>query len=228
MNLEKTMSRLSDLGTEQNRTVYRRHGKVDPLFGVSYANLKKLAKEIKKDQSLAGSLWETGNHDARILAAMIADPDAITVEAVMEWTNDLKNYMQSDALSGLVARTPFWKDVMYGSIASEREFVKACGYSILSSALKDERVISKEELTVILSRIGSEILSSANRARYSMNGAVIAIGIFRPELFDAAIDTGRSIGKVEVDHGETSCATPDIVEYLTKVNQRKKQRGYIQ
>jgi len=222
MDLQETMSRLSELGTEQNRKIYRRHGKVDPLFGVSYANLNLLKKEIKKDQSLAESLWETGNHDARILSTMIADPKAIRKDVVLAWASGIENYMQSDALSQMVAKTPFWKEAMYDMISSEYEFVKACGYSILSSALKEEREVPDQELQDLLARIEDDIHSSPNRARYSMNGAVISIGVFRPDLADLAIESGARIGHVEVDHGQTGCETPDIVKYIEKVSNKSK------
>ncbi len=44
------------------------------MCGVSYANLEKLKKRIKMDHELAAHLWDTGNHDARILA-MCPPPD---------------------------------------------------------------------------------------------------------------------------------------------------------
>jgi 3-methyladenine DNA glycosylase AlkD len=44
------------------------------MFGVSYAALGKLKKQIKQEHALAEALWETGNHDARVLATMVADP----------------------------------------------------------------------------------------------------------------------------------------------------------
>jgi hypothetical protein len=62
------MAELARLGTAQNRKVYRRHGVGEPLFGVSYGNLRNLAKRIRVDQDLARELWDSGNHDARVPA----------------------------------------------------------------------------------------------------------------------------------------------------------------
>ena len=41
------------------------------IFGVSFATLKSLYKRIKVDQELAQALWDTGNFDARNLAAPV-------------------------------------------------------------------------------------------------------------------------------------------------------------
>ena len=68
------MQQLEEMGTAQNRKVYARHGVGEEMFGVSFANQNKLAKAIKRDQALALELWATANHDARILATMVADP----------------------------------------------------------------------------------------------------------------------------------------------------------
>jgi len=62
------------MGTAQNRKVYARHGVGEDMYGVSYSNLGKLRKSIKRHHALAEQLWATGNHDARVLATMIADP----------------------------------------------------------------------------------------------------------------------------------------------------------
>jgi hypothetical protein len=42
-------------------------------------------------------------------------------------------------------------------------------------------------------------------------------------LRDEAIAAARRIGKVEVDHGDTDCKTPDAVEYILKVEARRKK-----
>ena len=74
MDVATALARLEAAGTEQNRKVYRRHGARDPLYGVSFAVLDRLAKEAKRDQALADGLWATGNYDCRILACRVADP----------------------------------------------------------------------------------------------------------------------------------------------------------
>ena len=82
MLLDEVMSELESMGTAQNRKVYPRHGARFPMFGVSFANLGKLQKRIRRDHELAEQLWETGNHDAQMLACRIAAPASITVRRV--------------------------------------------------------------------------------------------------------------------------------------------------
>ena len=55
-----------------------------------------------------------------------------------------------------------------------------------------------------------------------MNGELISIGAFKPALRKRAIEAAKRIGKVEVDHGETSCKTPDEAPYIEKASKRKR------
>jgi hypothetical protein len=93
---------------------------------------------------------------------------------------------------------------------------------VLACARRDGRDdISDADCRAILKTIEKEIHDSPNRARHAMNSALIAIGIYRPALTQEAIAAARRIGKVEVDHGETSCVTPDAVPYIQKTLQQK-------
>ena len=55
-----------------------------------------------------------------------------------------------------------------------------------------------------------------------MNGALISIGVYKPSCRTEAIDAAKRIGKVEVDHGETSCKTPDASAYIDKSAKHKR------
>ncbi|MFE6587353.1 DNA alkylation repair protein, partial [Bacillus mobilis] len=56
------------------------------------------------------------------------------------------------------------------------------------------------------------------------NRALIAIGVRNESLERQAIETARVIGKVEVDHGETSCKTPDAEAYIKKTKERAEKK----
>jgi 3-methyladenine DNA glycosylase AlkD len=78
MTLQDAMKQLKACGSEQYRKTWSRHGVQGDMFGVSYANLYKFQKQIKVDRELALQLWATDNHDARVLATLVADPNAVT------------------------------------------------------------------------------------------------------------------------------------------------------
>lgn len=222
MTYTEVMAVLKKAGTAQNIKIYRRHGAKGDLFGVSFTELNKLKKKIKVDHELAVQLWESGNVDARTLATMIADPNQLTPAVADRWVKDIDYYLLGDLFAGLVAKTKHAETRIAKWTKVKSEFVRQTGYAALASALKDNIEISNDTCLKYLRTIEKEIHGSANRARHSMNGAVSAIGIFRPELANDAIAAAERIGKVEVDHGETSCKTPDAADYIKKALARKK------
>lgn len=88
VSLAEAMSAFEAAGSEPTRKTYRRHGVTAPRFGVSFATLKALRRRVGVDHELATALWDTGNYDARNLAAKVADPHLMTAEALDRGARD--------------------------------------------------------------------------------------------------------------------------------------------
>lgn len=222
MNVKDTLSALEGFGTAQNRKVYERHGVAGACYGVSYAHQNALKKQIKKNHELALQLWASANHDARVLATMIADPKLATDDLLEAWASDLNNYVLTDALTGYVSRTAISEEKMHAWKASEDEWRGRSGWSLLAHlAMKDEELPDAyfEPFIPIIER---DIHGAKNKTKDAMNNALIAIGIRSAALESLAITAADSIGIVEVDHGETSCETPPAVPYIQKARARKR------
>ncbi len=72
--------------------------------------------------------------------------------------------------------------------------------------------------------IESKIHSDKNWVKYAMNNALINIGVRNRILERRAIAAAKRIGRIEVDHGETGCKTPDAVPYIKKTVAYKKKK----
>jgi len=106
---------------------------------------------------------------------------------------------------------------------SPDESLREVGYGILGARLKDDPAsVGDADAEKVLATIEKEIHRSPNWARRAMNGALISIGVFKPAFRKKAIEAARRIGKVEVDHGETSCKTPDAAAYMEKASKLKR------
>lgn len=214
--LEPIMLELEQLGTAQNRKIYTRHGVGPQQFGVSVANIKALKKRIKRDHALAQALWSTGNHDARVLATHIADPAQATREQLMAWAHDLDNYVVTDALTVYIRQTPLVMELMTALVDAGGEWRETLGWSLLGALAYDDHTLHEDFFTPYLATIERDIHQRQNRVRYAMNNALISIGMRGGELQRQALAVAKAIGKVEVDHGETSCETPDAASYMLK------------
>lgn len=228
--LQETINYLESLGTEQTRKTYKRHGSGDKVFGVKFGDLKPLAKKIGPNHQLALELWDTENTDARSLALLIAEPEKLTESQADKWTKHSKYYMVSSMIAGVIARSPLGIKKYNEYTKNDGEYVKQTGYNIISELVKSDfenntNSISNNEAKKILKTIESEIHSSPNRARHAMNNTLICIASYKPQLTDLAIETATSIGKVEVDHGDTSCKTPAAIPYIKKTIAYLEKRG---
>jgi 3-methyladenine DNA glycosylase AlkD len=222
MNYQEVIKELEALGTEQNRKTYRRHGVQNDLYGVSYAHLDRLKKKIKSDQELARQLWASGNHDAQVLATKIADPALMSASLLAEWAKDLGNYVLTDALASLASQTPFARQKMERWCHSKDEWTGRAGWLLLAYLAARDQDLPDDYFTRYLELVERDIHGCKNRVRDAMNSALIAIGIRNPALQKRALAVAEKIGKVEVDHGETNCKTPDAASYILKAVNRKR------
>jgi len=216
MTTAETLAELQALGTAQNRKVYARHGVGGPMFGVSFANLGKLRKRIKANQPLAMGLWRSRNHDARVLATMVADRNSIRSADLDRWVKDLDNYVITDAFASMVAEMPVAARKAAIWTTRRDEFVGRAGWAVVARiALRDDAP-DDDWFVARIADIETGIHNAANRKRESMNTALIAIGTRNRMLQKQAVAAARRIGPVQVDHGETSCKTANACEYIAR------------
>jgi 3-methyladenine DNA glycosylase AlkD len=224
MTYRQAMLLLKSLGTAQNRKVYARHGVGGKMYGVSFANLGRLTREIKKDHALSQELWRSGNHDARVLATMVADPLEASRQLIDAWKRDLDNYVITDAFSIFVAKTRFAQGRLERWTKSSQEWTGRAGWLIFARLAMKDGVLADEYLEARIPVIEERIHKAKNRVRDAMNSALIAIGARSAALEEKAVAAALRIGKVEVDHGRTGCKTPDAVTCIRKTRARKKRR----
>src|SRR5262245_17052181 len=145
MNYKELMQELKSLGSEQTRKTYKRHGVQGEIYGVSYAALGALKKKIKVDHDLAHQLWKSGNHDARALATMIADP-AKGVSLLDEWSQDLDSYPIVDAVATFGAQTVIDAKTIEKWMKSKEEWVGNFGWSLFSRLARSDARFSDESI----------------------------------------------------------------------------------
>lgn len=221
--LQDVMAQLQLAGTAQNRKVYARHGAAEPMFGVSYKDLGRIAKPLKTDHGLAADLWDTGNHDARVLALRIADASAMTKTRARRWLRDVDNYILAEALGGKLSESPHARGLSDEWRDSPREWPASVGWFIVACTAEQADMWSTSELRDLVTQIDTEIAERPNRVRHEMNGVLIAIGLRDESLRRLVLELDARIGPVEVDHGETGCKTPAIAPYIDRTLEHRKK-----
>jgi 3-methyladenine DNA glycosylase AlkD len=226
MTLAQAMAALEKAGSEQTRKTYARHGVTAPMFGVSFATLKTMVKQIGVDHALARELWNTGNHDARTLAVKVADPAKVTPAELDRWARGMRVRSCGGYVPSLAGESPHGPKKAREWLAAKDETMRVNGWTlagILTHAAEGE---SDEWFLGLVQRIEQTIHQSTNDERYAMNGALIAFGGRSPTLREAATIAADKIGVVEVDHGDTSCQTPQALAYIEKAWAYAKAKNF--
>ncbi len=225
MDVQTVMAELAALGQADTKRIYQNHGAREPQFGVAVADLRKMAKKIKKDHPLAEQLYATGNYDAMYLAGMVADPALMEEADLDRWLADAYFFMLSDyVVAPLLAQKAFAKGVAERWIATGKELSLSAGYTcyaLLLCTLPDES-FDRQRLSALLAQVKESLHSQPPRARYAMNGFVIALGVSYLPLHGEAVEAAQAIGQVKVMDGKVACAVPLATAMIAKAESQGK------
>lgn len=223
MTADEVVKELKAKGSEAIKKVLMKHGAKEPFYGVKVEELKKIQKRVKKDHALALALYDTGISDAMYLAGLIADDAKMTKKDLQRWAEKASWHMLSGyTVPWVAAGSPHGWELGLEWIESEKETIATAGWSTLGGlvSMKEDADLDITKLKRLLQRVRKTIHQQPNRVRYAMNGFVISVGGFVSSLTDLAVETGKAIGKVSMDMGDTACKVPDAVEYIEKMRQR--------
>lgn len=226
MTYKEVMTELRGLGTEQTKKIYINHGADTDLYGVSIANLKKIAKKNKNDHDLGYKLLYSNNVDAMYLSQWIVNPQLLKIndyEKILESTN---YYMIiENVIAPLVARNyDLSFTCLHKWIDSSKHRERQVAYTILSIMLGsyDNDLLDMDFILNRLDYVENNIQEEENRVKYAMNNFVMAVGISLPSFTKKAIEASIKAGKVNVDMGETSCNVPVAHKYIKRAKSMNK------
>lgn len=220
MTFDEVMDKLAELGSEQTKKTFIRHGAQEPFFGVKVGDLKKLVKFVKKDRDLALALYDSGNTDAMYLAGLSIDPKTMTKEGLQKWAKQAYWYMLTEyTVAGVAAESSSAHQLALEWLQSPDELLATCGWSTYANytSITPDEKLNLQEITQLLEQVRTTIHTERNRVRYTMNTFVITVGAYCFPLFDTAMEVAEEIGKVHVDVGQTACKVPLASEYIHKI-----------
>jgi len=199
MNVDEVISFLKDEASADYLAGMTRFGIAnEKALGIAVPKLRAIAKTIKKDHTLALQLWDTGIHEARILASLIADPKQVTPQMMDSWVHDFTSWDVCDQACGnLFDRTPF---VIYKAIEyslSEQEFVKRASFVLMAEYSVHNKKAPNEEFINFMPIIEREAWDDRNFVKKAVNWSLRQIGKRNALLKDIAIQTAERIALQE-------------------------------
>jgi 3-methyladenine DNA glycosylase AlkD len=163
-------------------------------FGVPVPVLRNIAKEAEKNHLLALELWDTGIHEARIIAGLVADVDLLTEDQMEHWVKDLDSWDVCDQVcNNLFSKSKLAKKKIKEWVKSEEEYVKRAGFVLIASLAVHDKEMSDDQFVSYLKLIKKESKDNRNFVKKAINWALRQIGKRNEVLKVRAIETANEI-----------------------------------
>ena len=212
----EVLATLASLEDEKIRAVNARHG---DDHAVNLTKLRAVAKDLKKNDELAGELWATGDTAARLVAILIMRPKAWSEAQLDEMLCDSRlPKVHGWLVSYIVKKSPHAEALRQSWMDDPDPVVASAGW-----ALTSERVNKKPEgldLSGLLDTIEAEMPEAPERLQWAMNETLAYIGIENPDLRKRAIDIGERLGVLRDYPTSPGCTSPFAPTWITEMVSR--------
>ncbi len=171
---------------------------VTNAYGVTAGQIKELARELKRDHARALELWDTGNRDARILAAFTADPLEITRAQMDSWAKDFDSWDVCDGCAiHLFRKSPFAWQMVLKWTRRKPEFVRRAGFAMIAALAVHDKKAPDETFLELLPLIEATAADDRNFVKKAVNWALRQIGKRNAALRKAAIETAARLTRAD-------------------------------
>ena len=191
------------------------------VYGVSMADLRIMAKRIEKSHALALRLWNSGVHEAQILASIVDKIEKVTEKQIDQWIKDFDSWDVCDQVCmNLFWRTPmaFRKAIEWSK--REREFEKRAGFALMAVLAVKDKNASDAKFKKFFPLIKKESTDERNFVKKSVNWALRQIGKRNAKLKELAIKTAKEI--LKIDSKSARWIASDTIKELESAAVRKK------
>jgi 3-methyladenine DNA glycosylase AlkD len=222
--LEEVLNRLEAKAKPDQLQGMARFGMAtERRLGVSIPNLREMSKELGKDHKLAVQLWETGIPEARILAAMVDEPDKLSEAQMEEWVTGINSWDVCDQVcQNLFEKSPVaWKKVVDWS-KREEEFTKRAAYALLACLAWHDKDAEDAKFIGLLPVVKRGATDDRNFVKKAVNWALRNIGKRNPSLNKAATKAAKEI--LRIDSGTARWIASDAIRELTSAPVQRRLR----
>lgn len=195
-------------------------------YGVCTPVLMDISRRVGKDHVLAAKLWSSGIRDARIVAFMIDDSDAVTEEQMESWVKDFRSWDICDGccLHLLADAGPAAKKAVQWTKSTD-EFVKRAGYVMIAVIAVHDKKSKDDFFRSFFPLIIKGSTDERNYVKKGVNWALRQIGKRNLRLNKEAISIAKRIQKI--DSKAARWIASDALRELTdeKVQERLRKKA---
>ena len=167
-------------------------------FGASMPDLRKLAKKIGKNHILAQELWDSGVHEARILASIVDKPELTSNRQMEQWVKDFDSWDVCDQVCGnLFDKTSLARKKAIEWSGRKEEFVKRAGFALMACLAVHSKEAKNGDFAKFFPFIKKESIDERNFVKKAVNWALRQIGKRNAALNKSAIKTAKEISMID-------------------------------
>ncbi|TFG35821.1 MAG: DNA alkylation repair protein [Parcubacteria group bacterium] len=199
MDASQIIKKLKSHSNPKNVEGMERFG-INPhnTLGVSMPLLRRTAKEIGKDHELAQGLWNSGIHEAKILAALIDDPKLVNSKQMEKWVRDFDSWDVCDqTCMNLFDKTPFAYQKALKWAKEKKEFVRRAGFVLMATLSVHDKKAKDKDFIKFFPLIKKFSTDERNFVRKADNWALRQIGKRNHSLNKKAIRLAEEIQKID-------------------------------
>ncbi|MFH1226317.1 MAG: DNA alkylation repair protein [Planctomycetota bacterium] len=225
MEFKEVIRQIKSRANPANVAGMARYGiRAKKIYGVSMPVIRRMAKQIGRDHTLAGRLWLSGIHDARILAGLIDDPALVTSKQMDKWVKDFYSWDVCDQVcSNLFDKTGFAYHKAVQWTKRKEEFVRRAGFVLMATLSVHDKKAPDSRFLKFLPLIKKHSTDERNFVRKAVNWALRQIGKRNLKLNQAAIRAGKEIQKK--DSRSAKWIAADALRELTGKAVQKRLKG---
>ena len=177
-SLASVLAELHRLANPRNVAGMARFGIVGKnLLGISADQLRIIAKRTGRNHAFAETLWSSGVFEARILAALVAEPAKVTRRQASSWAKDFECWADCDGLCiHLFRKAPFAHELAIAWSHHRAELVKRAGFTMMATLAVHDKTASNEVFQVYLTRVQEESNDERHNVKKGVNWALRQIG----------------------------------------------------
>jgi 3-methyladenine DNA glycosylase AlkD len=170
----------------------------EKAYGISITKLMAIRRRVGKSHELAAKLWDTGVHDARLLACLVDDPKLVTEAQMDRWVKDFDTWALCDGCCGhLFDKTPFAYKKAHEWTARKEEYVRRAGFAMIASLTVHDKKADDEVFLKFLPAIRNAATDDRNYVMKAVNWALRQIGKRNARLNKEAINVAEQIHELD-------------------------------
>ena len=192
---ESVVRQLASVGNADWIAGMRQFGIVsEKVLGISVPELRRTARRLGRNHELADQLWRSGVFEARLIAAMIDDPNRVTISQMERWARDFDSWAIVDGCcQDLFVRTSYAWNKAFEWSARSKEYVKRAGFALVAKLAVHDRTAADTEFNRFLQVIEREAHDERPYVRKAVNWALREIGKRNETLRNRAIATAARV-----------------------------------